>query len=305
LITKALLPPKGEEPTIADKLREKMMAHKNRVSPGLMGKALLSEDTSDENDFENYSSIVTVINSIFIVMKSKKKVETKQKGISLLDQTANDFEDDKVLFRYPKNSVDETQVSDSKLKSRGRPKKSSKTISKIITNVSSGSKSVVNITDLENELSQDVQAVSPVSGQDVKSGSLEDLSELEKSICSESEKLCPSCKHIVLIDEYPNHVSKCLQKFSYTKDKSSSRENISRNLPCPVCLKVFTSTSEKQNHVKMCGFSHGLTPQQLIEANKLQAKQEEERLALGLPSPQVVQSSKDIRKVGLRNQDIY
>ncbi|KAL7633874.1 UNVERIFIED_CONTAM: hypothetical protein RMT77_015835 [Armadillidium vulgare] len=229
-------------------------------------------------------------------MKSKKKVETKQKGNSLLDQTANDFEDDKVLFRYPKNTVDETQVFDSKLKSRGRPKKSSKTTSKITTNISSGSKSVVNVTDLQNELSQDVQAVSPVSGQDVKSGSLEDLSELEKSICSESEKLCPSCKHIVLIDEYPNHVSKCLQKFSYTKDKSSSKENISRNLPCPVCLKVFTSTTEKQNHVKMCGFSHGLTPQQLIEANKLQAKQEEERLALGLPSPQVVQSLKDIRK---------
>ncbi|RXG68355.1 Structure-specific endonuclease subunit SLX4 [Armadillidium vulgare] len=206
-------------------------------------------------------------------MKSKKKVETKQKGNSLLDQTANDFEDDKVLFRYPKNTVDETQVFDSKLKSRGRPKKSSKTTSKITTNMLLLGQS-----------------------QDVKSGSLEDLSELEKSICSESEKLCPSCKHIVLIDEYPNHVSKCLQKFSYTKDKSSSKENISRNLPCPVCLKVFTSTTEKQNHVKMCGFSHGLTPQQLIEANKLQAKQEEERLALGLPSPQVVQSLKDIRK---------
>lgn len=65
-------------------------------------------------------------------------------------------------------------------------------------------------------------------------------------------------------------------------------------------LKAFTSTSEKQIHVKMCGFSHGLTPQQLIEASKLQAKQEEERLALGLPSPQIVQNSKDCRKVGLR-----
>ncbi|KAL7633873.1 UNVERIFIED_CONTAM: hypothetical protein RMT77_015834 [Armadillidium vulgare] len=51
-ITKALVPPKGKEPTIADKLREKMRAHRNRVSPGLMGKTLLIKDYPDENDVE-------------------------------------------------------------------------------------------------------------------------------------------------------------------------------------------------------------------------------------------------------------
>lgn len=87
------------------------------------------------------------------------------------------------------------------------------------------------------------------------------LIDLEKSVCSESEKICPCCKHIVPSAIFSDHFKECLQKFKMSKGrcerKSAANTSIAAKeeenqgkmevegesdespvLPCPVCMKV-------------------------------------------------------------------
>lgn len=78
-----------------------------------------------------------------------------------------------------------------------------------------------------------------------------DLQEIEKTLCAESEKLCPSCKAIVPHDMFVDHFKDCIQKFKLSKEgcvkqipvsvkegETSEQEDQQPVLPCPVCKKV-------------------------------------------------------------------
>lgn len=123
-----------------------------------------------------------------------------------------------------------------------------------------------------------------------------DLQEIEKSLCAESEKLCPSCKLIVPCNVFADHFKECLQKYKLTKDghakqfhvsgreeKTSEQEKPQPVLPCPVCKKDFKSRTQRILHSKMCAQEHGLTSEQLLLASRLLEKQYEEWNELGLP----------------------
>lgn len=78
-----------------------------------------------------------------------------------------------------------------------------------------------------------------------------DLQEIEKMLCSEFEKLCPSCKVIVPSAVFTDHFKECLQKFKLTRgeykkkipkanreEETNQQEEQLPVLPCPVCRKV-------------------------------------------------------------------
>lgn len=78
-----------------------------------------------------------------------------------------------------------------------------------------------------------------------------DLQEIERSLCTESEKLCPSCKLIVPCDMFADHFKECMQRYKLTKEghvkqlpipgkegETSGQEQQKPILPCPVCKKV-------------------------------------------------------------------
>ncbi|KAK8406672.1 hypothetical protein O3P69_007326 [Scylla paramamosain] len=132
-----------------------------------------------------------------------------------------------------------------------------------------------------------------------------DLQEIEKMLCSESEKLCPSCKVIVPSAVFADHFKECLQKFKRTRGgckkklPDANREGETNQqkehqpvLPCPVCKKPFKSKTQRVSHVKACAHGHGLTSEQLLLASRLLEKQTEEWSELGLPSVQQPQNSK-------------
>lgn len=50
------------------------------------------------------------------------------------------------------------------------------------------------------------------------------LAELEKSVCSEHEKLCPCCKHIVPATGYSIHLRLCFGKYQYSHRGSGKEE---------------------------------------------------------------------------------
>ncbi|XP_063843388.1 uncharacterized protein LOC135090497 isoform X1 [Scylla paramamosain] len=124
-------------------------------------------------------------------------------------------------------------------------------------------------------------------------------------LCSESEKLCPSCKVIVPSAVFADHFKECLQKFKRTRGgckkklPDANREGETNQqkehqpvLPCPVCKKPFKSKTQRVSHVKACAHGHGLTSEQLLLASRLLEKQTEEWSELGLPSVQQPQNSK-------------
>lgn len=92
--------------------------------------------------------------------------------------------------------------------------------------------------------------------KDTESQQLEEdeFLELEQSVCSESEKLCPSCKHIVPSALLADHIKECMQKFKLVRrrsernsasTKSKAKEgdiedddDLKEVLPCPVFSKV-------------------------------------------------------------------
>ncbi|XP_045129212.1 structure-specific endonuclease subunit SLX4-like isoform X6 [Portunus trituberculatus] len=132
-----------------------------------------------------------------------------------------------------------------------------------------------------------------------------DLQEMEKMLCSESEKLCPSCKVIVPSAVFTAHFKECLQKFKWTRGEykqklpeddregeTNQQEEQLPVLPCPVCKKPFKSKVQRVSHIKACAQGHGLTSEQLLLASRLLEKQTEEWSELGLPSIQQPQNTK-------------
>lgn len=66
-------------------------------------------------------------------------------------------------------------------------------------------------------------------------------------------------------------------------DKSSVESGEGKK-QCPVCLKLFTS-DKYVNHMKSCAAKNNLSTQKLLDALKLQQKQQLERKELGLDVP--------------------
>nr|XP_027217041.1 uncharacterized protein LOC113809604 [Penaeus vannamei] len=113
---------------------------------------------------------------------------------------------------------------------RGRPKKSSS-----ILDEADEFEAEAKPKDINLEKDTEAQQL----GED------EEFLELEQSVCSESEKLCPSCKHIVPSALIGDHIKECMQKFKLvrrrsernsasTKSKAKEEDNEDDEvLPCP------------------------------------------------------------------------
>lgn len=125
------------------------------------------------------------------------------------------------------------------------------------------------ISEKRNGDSSKVQAAYPVGQHEThkEDGEEDDscmvLMEIEKSLCSEDEKLCPCCKVIVPCALFTEHFKVCLHKFQLLPKKCNSKESAHQPygeeevgegeslkekqqqsgdqasvLPCPVCFKV-------------------------------------------------------------------
>ncbi|KAK8736758.1 hypothetical protein OTU49_004635 [Cherax quadricarinatus] len=248
-------------------------------------------------------------------LSRKRKIDADMpsvSGSSLLDIT-DDFQDSATLFRLPSKPLKKVKTeSTAASRPRGRPKKIG------TKNVSHSD--VAPCKDTERPELLDVDSDSLLDQPDTLCTESEDsqeevtdennfLVELEKSICSESEKLCPCCKHIVSCAIFGDHFRECLQKFKLTKSgcerlstkvakeeigKELGKTEDSQVLLCPVCMKSQKSKIQCHSHMKICARAHGLSSEQLLLASRLLEKQAEERRKLGLPF--LVQKDSDSHK---------
>lgn len=103
----------------------------------------------------------------------------------------------------------------------------------------------------EEDLSVPKPDTSLVKQEDETSMDNSDLQKIEKTLHAESEKLCPSCKVIVPVDEFTDHFKECIQQYKLSKEgcvkqcpvsgrqgETSVEEKQQPVLPCPVCRKV-------------------------------------------------------------------
>lgn len=238
----------------------------------------------------------------------------------------DDFEDAATVFRLPKKL--RTKDSSAPLRPRGRLRKSGTrdaSLSDLPLHEGKENSEFLDENSREFVNQSDVLCLESESLKlDCKDEVGEEnkfLIDLEKSVCSELEKLCPFCKHIVPSVIFSDHFKECIKRFKVSKERCNKKPAASTStidkeeenqgkmeeegesegsqvLPCPVCMKSFKSKVQRQSHVKSCAQGHGLTSEQLILVSKLLEKQVEERSQFGLPLPfQQTINHRDIEKV--------
>lgn len=187
------------------------------------------------------------------------------------------------IYRLPKKSRSEKPSTSSR--QRGRPRKTETRVSTQSTSLTThsqteeedafsvldGSQSLRNddgpSSDKQNWISEkkdgDSSKVQDAAEDENEDDSCMVLMEIEKSLCSEDEKLCPCCKIIVPSALFTEHFKVCLHKFQLLPKKCNSKESAHQPygeeengegeslkekqqqsgdqasvLPCPVCFKV-------------------------------------------------------------------
>ncbi|XP_066937260.1 LOW QUALITY PROTEIN: dentin sialophosphoprotein [Macrobrachium rosenbergii] len=230
--------------------------------------------------------------------KRKNEDSSQSQLATALHDITDDFEDISTVFRLPKKSKVEKLLAPTR--PRGRPAKRSQSSRTLCS-----TKETCDEDDFSDAASVSADEKSSQDVVIVEDGNC-DL-ELDESFLNKDEKLCRSCKHIVPVEMFKNHLKECFQKFRLHKntrtttetvlscsshqegkleEKESSAAQEKENLqilPCPLCLKSFKSKSQRQSHIKTCGQSKGLSTEKVISAIRLQEKQAEERIQLGLP----------------------
>ncbi|XP_042214441.1 uncharacterized protein LOC121861027 [Homarus americanus] len=249
--------------------------------------------------------------SIRLSRKRKHEVDLPCVSGSSLHDITDDFQDTAIVFRLPKKL--KAEKSTAPPRPRGRPSKRGTGKNVQSEHILCKEKEGPDLHDNNDDFVDhpDLPCVkTETQTLDTQDAAAEDnnfLLDLEKSICSESEKLCPCCKHIVPCSIFSDHFKQCLQKFKLTKrcsennslvvtaskakeDDDQEETELEREkkdkpqvLPCPVCMKSQRSKVQRSSHMKNCAQTHGLTSEQLLMASRLLEKQVEERSQLGLP----------------------
>ncbi|KAK4323755.1 hypothetical protein Pmani_005572 [Petrolisthes manimaculis] len=277
-------------------------------------------------------------------LSRKRKPDGDQSQVSSIHDLTDDFQDADTVFRLPKKSRTACEKPPTSSRTRGRPKKTEIRVDTQLSSLTThnlqakatlnsqtekedasslldddGSSSdkqdcTYRYTKKKDGISSKVQSSYPISQKENPIENEEDdscmvLMEIEKSLCSEDEKLCPCCKIIIPCALFTEHFKVCLHKFQLLPKKGSNKETAHQSngeeegekrecleekqqqsgdlpsvLPCPVCFKSFKSRVQRISHMKSCAHSHGMTVEQLLLAIRLVEKQAEERSALGLPA---------------------
>nr|XP_045626100.1 uncharacterized protein LOC123775188 isoform X1 [Procambarus clarkii]XP_045626101.1 uncharacterized protein LOC123775188 isoform X1 [Procambarus clarkii]XP_045626102.1 uncharacterized protein LOC123775188 isoform X1 [Procambarus clarkii] len=239
-----------------------------------------------------------------LARKRKVDAELQSTSGSSLHDITDDFEDSAKVFRLPSQAhkKPKTEQACVPARSRGRPRKIGSRSAAHSDGPACKETERPEVLDVDSDAFVEHQESQLLDFQEEMTEDNNFILELEKSICSESEKLCPCCKHIVPCTVFSDHSKECLQRFKLNKRESerksiniagqkpqektngeSASEINQQLLPCPVCLKSQKSKVQHQSHIKSCAQSHGLTMEQLLLASKLTEKQAEERIQLGLP----------------------
>ncbi|XP_047496802.1 uncharacterized protein LOC125044265 [Penaeus chinensis] len=192
-------------------------------------------------------------------LSRKRKKEDDCLTFTSIHDITDDFQEAATVFRVPKKA--KTEKPPPAPRQRGRPKKSnparlnSQTANKTSGNSSRNDDSSPEILDEADEFEVEKKPKDTNLEKDAESQQLgedEEFLELEQSVCSESEKLCPSCKHIVPSALIGDHIKECMQKFKLvrrsernsTSAKSKAKEgdiedddDLKEVLPRPVFSK--------------------------------------------------------------------
>ncbi|XP_069997155.1 microtubule-associated protein futsch isoform X1 [Penaeus vannamei] len=185
-------------------------------------------------------------------LSRKRKKEEDCLTFTSIHDITDDFQEAATVFRVPKKA--KTEKPPPAPRQRGRPKKSSSVRQNLQTaNTTSGNSSKnedssPEILDEADEFEAEAKPKDINLEKDTEAQQLgedEEFLELEQSVCSESEKLCPSCKHIVPSALIGDHIKECMQKFKLVRRRSernsastkskAKEEDIEDDevLPCP------------------------------------------------------------------------
>ncbi|XP_063605582.1 uncharacterized protein LOC134780689 isoform X2 [Penaeus indicus] len=182
-------------------------------------------------------------------LSRKRKKEDDCLTFTSIHDITDDFQEAATVFRVPKKA--KTEKPPPAPRQRGRPKKSntgrqnSQIANKTSGNSSRNEDSSPEILDEANEFEVEKKPKDANLEKDTGSQQLgedEEFLELEQSVCSESEKLCPSCKHIVPSALIGDHIKECMQKFKLVRRSERKRDiedddDLKEVLPHPVFSK--------------------------------------------------------------------
>ncbi|XP_046418369.1 uncharacterized protein LOC124178782 isoform X1 [Neodiprion fabricii] len=78
---------------------------------------------------------------------------------------------------------------------------------------------------------------------------------------------------------------------------------VKTGFPCPLCFKSFKDTTTKNSHMKSCATKNKVSTKTLLDAVELQAKQANERKALGLLEAPPIQPKKTVSRKLISDKD--